>query len=101
MQVLPVGAFVLRCVATVFVGYTVYRLVCPILRGMGRRGGDDLKARGSVSMPASERDRLIVELAGKGWNHARIAACVGMSRRGVGMSLERIADGRPGRDARG
>jgi hypothetical protein len=49
-----------------------------------------------------ERDRLIVMLAAKHWTHARIAAYpgVGLSRRGVGMALERIREGRPGRDSR-
>jgi len=39
-----------------------------------------------------ERDKLIIALARKGWSHSKIAAYVpgGMSRRGVGMALERI-----------
>jgi hypothetical protein len=49
-----------------------------------------------------ERDRIIVALANRGWTHKRIAAYpgIGLSRRGVGMALERISEGRPGRDPR-
>jgi hypothetical protein len=38
-----------------------------------------------------ERDRLIVALARKGYSHEKIGRFVGLSRRGVGMALERIA----------
>jgi hypothetical protein len=48
-------------------------------------------------MNAADRDRLIVHLAEKGWNHDKIGRAVGLSRRGVGMALQRIAEGRPGR----
>jgi hypothetical protein len=49
-----------------------------------------------------ERDRLIVALANMGWTHKRIPAYpgIGLSRRCVGMALERISEGRPGRDPR-
>ena len=46
---------------------------------------------------AADRDRLIVHLADKGWNHSKIGRAVGLTRRGVGMALARIAEGRPGR----
>jgi DNA-binding NarL/FixJ family response regulator len=52
-------------------------------------------------MTAPERDAKIVELANRGWTMARIAKAVGMSRGGVEFALERIAEGRPGRDPRG
>jgi hypothetical protein len=70
---------------------------------MSRRGGDDLRPKGESFLSAPERDMLIVTLAAKGWTHERIARYPGvcMSRRGVGMALERIAEGRPGRDPRG
>jgi hypothetical protein len=41
-------------------------------------------------MNAADRDRLIVHLADKGWNHSKIGRAVGLSRRGVGMALQRI-----------
>lgn len=47
-----------------------------------------------------ERDRLIVALHAKGYSHEKIGRFVGLSRRGVGMALERIAAaGRPDPDA--
>jgi transcriptional regulator with GAF, ATPase, and Fis domain len=75
---------------------------------MSRRGADEvsespqLQARllppaGPAQMNAAERDRLIAHLAGKGWNHSKIGRAVGLTRRGVGMALQRIAEGRPGR----
>jgi hypothetical protein len=48
-------------------------------------------------MNAADRDRLIVHLADKVWNHDKIGRAVGLSRRGVGMALQRISEGRPGR----
>ena len=75
---------------------------------MSRRGADEisgspqlqarlLRPAGPAQMNAAERDRLIVHLADKGWNHSKIGRAVGLSRRGVGMALQRIAEGRPGR----
>ncbi len=68
-----------------------------------RHGGDDLKPRGQVYLSAPERDRLIMALHAKGWSDSKIASYsgIGLSRRGVGMARERIAEGRPGRDPRG
>jgi hypothetical protein len=51
-------------------------------------------------LSSDERDRLIVSLKRKGWSAARIAGRVGMSKGGVQFALERITDGRPGRDPR-
>jgi hypothetical protein len=74
---------------------------------MGRRGADEisgsprLQARlmrpAEPTMGADQRDRLIVHLDGLGWNHTKIGHAVGLTRRGVGMALERIREGRPGR----
>jgi hypothetical protein len=75
---------------------------------MSRRGADEisgspqlqarlLRPAGPAQMNAADRDRLIVHLADKGWNHDKIGRAVGLSRRGVGMALQRIAEGRPGR----
>jgi hypothetical protein len=51
-------------------------------------------------MTSDERDRLILALRGKGWGARKIAARVGMSVGGVQAAEARIAEGRPGRDAR-
>lgn len=51
-------------------------------------------------LTSDERDRLIVALRRKGWSATRIAARVGMTRGGVQFALERIAEGRPGRERR-
>ncbi|MGO9030729.1 hypothetical protein [Mycobacterium sp.] len=75
---------------------------------MSRHGADEvsgspelqarlLRPAGPAQMNAADRDRLIVMLDGKGWNHAKIGRAVGLTRRGVGMALARIAEGRPGR----
>jgi hypothetical protein len=77
---------------------------------MSKRGADEisgnaeLQARllsqrpaGPGQMSADQRDRLIVALAAKGVPHSKIGRAVGLTRRGVGMALQRIAEGRPGR----
>jgi hypothetical protein len=75
---------------------------------MSRRGADEISGseelqrrllahRGPSQISALERDRLIVELDGRGWSHDRIGRAVGMTRRGVGLALQRIREGRPGR----
>ena len=75
---------------------------------MSRRGADEvsgspqlqarlLRPAGPAQMNAAERDRLIVHLADKGWDHGKIGRAVGLTRRGVGMALQRIKAGRPGR----
>ena len=75
---------------------------------MSRRGADEvsgspqlqarlLRPAGPAQMNAADRDRLIVALNGKGWDHSRIARATGMTRRGVGMALARISEGQPGR----
>jgi transposase len=38
-----------------------------------------------------ERDRLIAAMHRKGYSHEKIAHRLGMSRRGVGQALERLA----------
>ncbi|MGO8963733.1 hypothetical protein [Mycobacterium sp.] len=50
-----------------------------------------------ATMSADQRDRLIVALAAKGVPHSKIGRAVGLTRRGVGMALQRISEGRPGR----
>lgn len=48
----------------------------------------------------AQRDALIVRLKRRGFSDSAIAQQVGMSRGGVQFALERIAEGRPGRDRR-
>jgi hypothetical protein len=56
---------------------------------------------GAPLMTAPERDAKIVELYGKGWSLRRIARVVGMRSPGsVSRALNRISEGRPGRDPR-
>jgi hypothetical protein len=78
---------------------------------MSRKGADEvsgnptLQARmrllrqdGSVQeMSATTRDALIMHLHEKGHSDASIGKVVGLTRRGVGMAIQRIRDGRPGR----
>ena len=52
------------------------------------------------TLAASERDRRIAELYGKGQSLRQIARQVGMSASGVSRSLERIERGAPGVDRR-
>jgi hypothetical protein len=56
-----------------------------------RHGGDDYAPRDRPYLNGIERDKMIVVLANRGYPHGKIAKAVGMSRRGVGMALERIA----------
>jgi hypothetical protein len=50
---------------------------------------------------AGERDQLIVKLFNAGWPYRKIAKAVGMRSAGaVASALDRIAEGRPGRDPR-
>lgn len=58
---------------------------------MARHGGDDFADKSVPYRNGMERDRLIVVLANRGYPHGKIAKYVGMSRRGVGMALQRIA----------
>lgn len=51
----------------------------------------------AAEMNAERRDELIVRLHIKGWNHTKIGHAVGLSWRGVGMALQRIAECRSGR----
>jgi DNA-binding NarL/FixJ family response regulator len=51
-------------------------------------------------MTAPERDAKIVELANKGWSLSKIGRAVGMTHGGVRFALDRILEGRPGRDPR-
>jgi hypothetical protein len=56
---------------------------------------------GAPFMTAPERDAKILELYQAGWSYRRIAKAVGMRSPGsVAHALERIAEGRPGRDPR-
>ena len=48
-------------------------------------------------MNAASRDALIVRLHNKGFTDAQIGKAVGLTRRGVGMALQRIREHRPGR----
>jgi hypothetical protein len=45
------------------------------------------------TIPAPDRDLMIVELRRRGWTHQRIAKRVGMSESGVRRALERIRGG--------
>jgi hypothetical protein len=56
-----------------------------------RHGGDDFAPKDRPYLNGFARDKMIVVLANKGYPHGVIAKYVGMSRRGVGMALERIA----------
>jgi hypothetical protein len=75
---------------------------------MSRRGADEisgspqlqarlLRPAGPATMSADQRDRLIVALNDKGWDHSRIGRAVGLTRRGVAAALVRIRERRPGR----
>ncbi len=75
---------------------------------MSRRSADEISGseelqrrllahRGPAQISAQERDRLIIELDGRGWSPARIGAAVNMTARGVRFALQRIREGRPGR----
>jgi hypothetical protein len=56
---------------------------------------------GTPFMTTPERDAMIVKLHRAGWSYRRIARAVGMrSAESVAHALERIAQGRPGRDPR-
>lgn len=48
-------------------------------------------------LPAAERDKLILELRGRGWSYRAIGKRVGMSPNGVMHSLRRMREGKPGR----
>jgi hypothetical protein len=58
---------------------------------MARHGGDDYAPKDRPYLNGMERDKMIIMLANRNWPHGKIAKYVGMSRRGVGMALERIA----------
>ena len=61
----------------------------------------DFAPAGAPFMTAPERDAMIVKLHNAGWSYRRIAKAVGMRSAGaVASALERIAEGRPGRDPR-
>lgn len=51
-------------------------------------------------LSAGQRDDLVVRLRGEGLSMRAIARRVGMSVGGVHAVLERVADGRSGRDPR-
>jgi transcriptional regulator len=51
-------------------------------------------------MVAPKRDALIVRLRRKGWSQAKIARRLGHTQQGVSKALQRIAEGRLGRDPR-
>jgi len=56
---------------------------------------------GTPFMTAPEKDALILELYYDGWSYRRIAKAVGFRSPGsVTRALERINEGRPGRDPR-
>jgi hypothetical protein len=75
---------------------------------MSRHGADEISGSAELpemrpqvrcAMSADQRDRLLVVLAAKGWSHERISRYPGiaLTRRGVGLALARIREGRPGR----
>ena len=45
------------------------------------------------TIPAHERDRMILQLRRAGWTHKRIGQRVGMTESGVKRALDRIRDG--------
>jgi hypothetical protein len=49
---------------------------------------------------AQQRDATIVELRRRGYSYRTIGKAVGISARGVGYALQRIAEGRPGKPTR-
>jgi hypothetical protein len=52
-------------------------------------------------MTSAEKDAMIVRLYEAGYSYRRIARAVGMRSAGaVASALDRIAEGRPGRDPR-
>ena len=51
-------------------------------------------------MTAPERDEKIVELRKRGMSYRQIGKIVGLSGAGVMYALERMSEGRPGRDPR-
>jgi hypothetical protein len=53
-----------------------------------------------VRMTAPQRDAKIKELHDAGYSTRAIGKIVGMSGAGVYLALQRIAEGRPGRDPR-
>lgn len=50
-----------------------------------------------AEMSAATRDAMIIRLHNKGYSDAQVGKAVGLSRRGVGMAIERIREGRAGR----
>jgi hypothetical protein len=52
-------------------------------------------------MVAPKYDGLTVRLRRKGWSQAKIARRLGHTQQGGSMALQRIAEGRLGRDPRG
>ena len=48
------------------------------------------------SIPAQERDRLILQMRRRGFTYAQIGQRVGMSESGVRRALQRIREGRFG-----
>lgn len=59
-----------------------------------------VKAYNEVELTATQRDRLIVKMRRHGYTYRQIGAAVGMTANGVMTSLQRIAEGRPGRNPR-
>jgi IS30 family transposase len=56
---------------------------------------------GTPFLTSPEKDALIVRLHSAGWSMRRIAKAVGYRSPGsVSRALDRIAEGRPGRDPR-
>jgi hypothetical protein len=52
-------------------------------------------------MVAPERDALIVRLRCEGWSQAQDARRLALLQQGVSRALQRISEGRLGRDPRG
>jgi hypothetical protein len=72
-------------------------------RGADEASGDPalearLRRQGApAEMSSAARDALIIKFHNQGYSHTKIGKAVGLSRRGVGMAIERIPEGRPGR----
>jgi len=58
---------------------------------MGGYMAIELARRGRAATVCARRDRLMVMLADKGWDHGKIGWAVGLTRRGVGMALRRTS----------
>jgi len=63
--------------------------------------GKVIRTRDYADMVAPERDALIIRLRCKGWSQAQDARRLALLQQGVSGALQRIPEGRLGRDLRG